>query len=636
MPTHKPYISSREAAEATTGDSSVASKLGLLDYWLENNSVIKSDEVIVIPKTAGVDNDVDLQVAWYDNPLLDSPDKSGCERLSFHLPTGTHEVHFITEWSLFFNMMAEKERVDYLKREVPILQLAWFFFYHKYVIRATKVLIIYLIISELIAFTMWKGYTLGNTAAFVAGYAAVHVSCAVIKGSGDALTVTSVHESKKHQRKRFDPRDAISVDSNEESLFGSFVQLCKGSYQLANQLSTYLKQGRKISKSGAVKVSSFYDLMEAGTEYLVTLRSESSMSNTTKSFKPKHVTSFMFVFIMLFSTISGLLFTFVTIGQAAMCSGKAFNNTDNYCSRTVFFTIFELGGVIRFVGSMLMFGNIGAGFAALLYGADVANALTRHWLTRFGPFRTIKIEKGDEDEEKVEKKKDSELKVKKEVDFNENVDNNEKNKYYEQMEEKEEDTVEGIEKSKCEQKTEKEEECKEEFAVDQVKISDFQSLICRDAFERYLFINYYMSSASTIWSTYLVLMVTTNLALFLYVYFLIIWEISNYGAPSFTSILNCVVNFCMTLFVMGCVSYANSAVEKIRNSFIYSAVDDYSIFDTDDEKGRRVWIDYVAEAPVYWYIFGFALTRQWLAAFVGGGISSIAAAALLMIMGLGG
>ena len=59
------------------------------------------------------------------------------------------------------------------------------------------------------------------------------------------------------------------------------------------------------------------------------------------------------------------------------------------------------------------------------------------------------------------------------------------------------------------------------------------------------------------------------------------------------------------------------------------------MFSRGDENGRRVWIDYVAEAPVYWYIFGFALTRAWLGAFIGGGISSIAGGALLVFFGMG-
>jgi hypothetical protein len=158
-------------------------------------------------------------------------------------------------------------------------------------------------------------------------------------------------------------------------------------------------------------------------------------------------------------------------------------------------------------------------------------------------------------------------------------------------------------------------------------------MIRRDAFERYLFTNYYMESASTIWSTYLVLMVVTNVLLFMYEYFLIAWEISKYGSPSFGLVLSCVINLFMTMFVMGCVSYANSAVDKIKNSFVYAAYDDYSIFSIGEENGRRLWIDYVTEAPVYWYVFGFALTRAWLGAFIGGGVSSIAGVALVVIFG---
>jgi hypothetical protein len=371
---------------------------------------------------------------------------------------------------------------------------------------------------------------------------------------------------------------------------GSFFEFCRGSAQLLGQIKPrqLLNQGRKVSKSGAVKVTSFYDVMEAGTEYLATLSSDQR-----KVFKPKTFTSYMLVFMLLFALFSSLLSLIVLWFEVSFCNGKAFQGTDHYCSRTIFFTIFELGGIIRFVGTMLMFGNITSGFAALLYGADVANALTRHWLHRFSPFRTITVE----NDESIKSNDADEV----EIDMaTERVGNRKRGG---------------------------------KSAVDQVKLVDFQPMIRRDAFERYLFTNYYMESASTIWSTYLVLMIVTNVLLFLYEYFLIAWEISKYGSPSFGLVLSCVINLFMTMFVMGCVSYANSAVDKIKNSFVYAAYDDYSIFSIGEENGRRLWIDYVTEAPVYWYVFGFALTRAWLGAFIGGGVSSIAGVALVVIFG---
>ena len=570
-------------------DEGAASEMDLLDEWLKVNSVKKTNTV-----SNNSDEEGDR---WYNNKKFIPSHVSGCERLEFNLASGPREVHFLTEWSLFFNMLAEKKGLDYLQREVPLLQLAWFFFFHKYTIRVTKCLLVYLILSELIAFSSWPGYTLGNTAAFCAAYAAVHVSSVVIKGTGDAMTVTSVHVSKKNRDNDLNPMKQIKVDVTKETVMGSLVEFCKGAVQLMGQLRNVLNQGRKMSKSGAVKVKSFYDVMEAGTEYLATLSSDDK-----KSFKPKAVTSYMLVFLLIFAAGSGILGTLIFVAQAAQCSGKAFNNTDDYCSRTVFFAIVEIGGLVRFVGNMLMFGNISSGFAALLYGADVANALTRHWLTRFGPFRTITME-DEEDVEDEEKKGDKEEK-----------------KEIEEVEEEVEKKGDGeVDKKKKE---------------DQVLLADFQPLIKRDAFERYLFTNYYMSSASTIWGTYLVLMVITNLVLFLYAYFLIVWEIKEYGSFSSGLLISCGANLFMTIFVMACVSYANSAVEKINKSFVYSGVGDYSIFSTEDDSGRRVWIDYVAEAPVYWYIFGFALTRAWLGAFIGGGLSSIAGAALLMFVGL--
>ena len=49
---------------------------------------------------------------------------------------------------------------------------------------------------------------------------------------------------------------------------------------------------------------------------------------------------------------------------------------------------------------------------------------------------------------------------------------------------------------------------------------------------------------------------------------------------------------------------------------------------------RDVWTAYVMAAPIYWFIFGFAITRSWLLGFFGGGVSTLTGTALVIFLGL--
>jgi hypothetical protein len=107
-------------------------------------------------------------------------------------------------------------------------------------------------------------------------------------------------------------------------------------------------------------------------------------------------------------------------------------------------------------------------------------------------------------------------------------------------------------------------------------------------------------------------------------------------------VIACLVTATMVVCVMLCTSYANSAVDKILKSFTYSGVDDYDLLGEQKEGGeggegnpRETWTAYIAEAPIYWYIFGFAITRAWIIGFVGGGLSTLAGTALLIVLGIG-
>mgnify|MGYP003387521105 CR=1 FL=1 len=223
------------------------------------------------------------QNVWYRLPENSPAEKSGCERITFEafkkiedngMPEIEYrEVHFITEWTLFFNMMVEKNDrcIDYLEQEVPVLQLAWFFFYHNHVLFITKFLIVYLILCEICAFLLWPGYTLGNTASYCASYLAIYMTSVVMKGTGSATSVTSNHDDQKVVD-NYNAMDNIKLNRKSDSLCLAFTQFFSASFQMLKHSGKFLRQKQKVTKSGAIQVNSFYYLMEAGTQYLITLK----------------------------------------------------------------------------------------------------------------------------------------------------------------------------------------------------------------------------------------------------------------------------------------------------------------------------------------------------------------------------
>lgn len=165
------------------------------------------------------------------------------------------------------------------------------------------------------------------------------------------------------------------------------------------------------------------------------------------------------------------------------------------------------------------------------------------------------------------------------------------------------------------------------FVTDNNKL---ESLIKRDAYERYLFCHNYMDSASSTWSVALFLLLAVSCMLFVYGYSLIlyVYKVSGYLEPSFMGI--CAVTAGMIIFVLICMTYANAAVDNITKAFCFCSVEDYKLLG-----GREEWMEYTEKAPVYWYIFGFAITRSWLVGFLGGSVTTVAGTAVLVMFGLG-
>jgi hypothetical protein len=130
----------------------------------------------------------------------------------------------------------------------------------------------------------------------------------------------------------------------------------------------------------------------------------------------------------------------------------------------------------------------------------------------------------------------------------------------------------------------------------------------RDAHERYLLVHYFAQEISIQWGPFLACSLAMNAVCCVGGYFFLFILYTNYGYLDLVSLCVIVFNVIILLFIMITIAYANSNVDHLKSHFIQSAEEDYSLIG-----GRAAWLQYIDQTPVYWTIFGLAITPTWIA-----------------------
>jgi hypothetical protein len=172
----------------------------------------------------------------------------------------------------------------------------------------------------------------------------------------------------------------------------------------------------------------------------------------------------------------------------------------------------------------------------------------------------------------------------------------------------------------------------------------------RDAYERYLFIYYYIHQVSTIFGPAVVTLLAVSAALFVWYFFL---AFVTSSALYLTLIAWIIISAAVFFFTMSCLTSANRTVDHIYQVFKYS-LPLRSVEITDDEEdiehndqtksfllnsgianskgdyevigGRQEWLDYMESNPIYWTVYGFAITQRWIQSFAVAAITAVIAA----------
>lgn len=149
-------------------------------------------------------------------------------------------------------------------------------------------------------------------------------------------------------------------------------------------------------------------------------------------------------------------------------------------------------------------------------------------------------------------------------------------------------------------------------------IEAVRDYIERDCYERYILIKTILEKIGKVWSPLQFAILVVDGALILYYYVLILTN----GSYFFFAI----DMFCLAVWATPtmCNSYANSAMDYLLFSLKSSGPSDYSVIG-----GRDNFLAFTEKTPLYWYIFGFAITPSWLAGFIGGILSAVVVGAII-------
>lgn len=323
--------------------------------------------------------------------------------------------------------------------------------------------------------------------------------------------------------------------------------------------------GRKIKANGLIQCQGFMEVLDVATEYLKLMTTKQSGFNARVY--STWLLRFAYAVVPAYATYS-MISSWVNLDSCHRHGHSTLKSQNERCANINFTAAYSLGFVLEWLTIVLGIMNMTVCFSVLVYSTDVANALTKYWLHRYRELRRIS---------KTEEKRES-------APAGAGAGSNKPSS----------------------------------ADAGEVTGETVQALIERDAYERYLLTHTYFTEASNQWSVYLFFTLGATFALFLQSYVTILYFYAKYKYVSLEYTILCIVNALVFTMVFACMSYANGAVETMLQGFLYAGANDYALLG-----GRDVWLEFVEKAPIYWYIFGFAIKKSDVVAYVGGGVSAI-------------
>jgi hypothetical protein len=527
----------------------------------------------------------------------------------------TLSIHFVTNWL----EMWKSERLDPsddFGLIAPLFRTCTEFYGHRNALIALAIFVMYFMIVKFVVISIDPRDSGANSLSVVGSimvYLLFIFAMSVYKGSlGERRLMRTKRQAENDFREyqeslvkgvQFHPALQITDDTTDVEdptiyqLFKNMVRaIVKEAYhsvvcvQARNTLSLLRVPCSKIPGNGCGRVAKILPSYQPTTEDLIVRAQDPGLRKPnfyvllnmgvkcinkigTPYYPPEGFRPFLIGLLCAIPMAFGAIYAsmWYQIVVVMGCFDPVYGPYEGYTQIMCDATIVEISMSLGYFTHWLMWSTVGNACAVtlfgLVYGADIAHSLAKTWFDRFVTLRRMQPPVTD---------------------------------ISDMMKTEEDESL----------------NARKEFS-DLDRMLHIMPYVKRDAYERYIYIHEIMLAFGKRWRTLLSCLLAATGAQIIYGFYLLFSvSLDVYLA---VSMAGCIVLF---LFPVYCLAYTNSAVDTIFNGFSYAAPEDYQALG-----GRDTWLTFITQAPLYWHIFGFAITRTWLT----GIMCSIVLAAIVTI-----
>lgn len=316
-----------------------------------------------------------------------------------------HSILLLENWSLLWNSLVLDSSFDAVKSRIPLLYYAFFYLLSPKPVFVSIVLCLYMTLVQAIRTGVYpEVFDMNSMIIYIAATCALMLGVTVVRGNifkwkgkeeSKEENSSNLNESPQAEQSRPTLKRRNTFVSHEPkessgSIWVGMLYLVGWLDNIPKAKSSSLiddnwkakDRVHKMRKSGQLQADGFYNLVEVATRFLSTTGVQGQV------FMPRIYTARFLQFTFLFIVVYALYLYFnnwVTFISCSTAANKAPSTL--YCKLIFFYFGVTLGYTISFVASVLVFLQLSSILAMLIYGADVANALTTYWLLRFRPLR---------------------------------------------------------------------------------------------------------------------------------------------------------------------------------------------------------------------------------------------------------
>lgn len=582
----------------------------------------------------GTRRHLDSWTEFDDFSHVKSQASTGCVNISVDLPAETGSkpttvvVNFLTNFRTLWGYY-NKDGTDEVSKYAPLFKLYVHLYFHRRTVQLVIALGAYyiacLVIIDIV-YPIWTPILRFINYFSVFLQVCVYLAMVVLfRGTifppdGEAHAANEGSSTKDHPDRDLSRRlqSMSCLYYLKEALFKSTAA--------ARGLVNTTRDGSKQGRHDSAATVPFYDAVNIALKFLSKHgRSAGVKLNLTSRW---HTFKLLFLFFLL--PLSLILSTYATPASpydylVLVCKEAGHNSV--YCNNFKYVFICTLGYSLPLLLKMIFSSSVLLALVALSIGADVGRALVDLWVSRFGCLRILDAE-GNEIIGRSGPSapgRGGHLSGQEEAIVNA-LHSAEAGERPKPAATAKANHSKAIPSATCAAGKARS-AIQAAMAGDAPSVTPSEALILvqRDAYESYLFLREYMSTASKVWSFTILNFIF--LAVFFCTLFLL-GAVANGKRASallwaYYSIYTAVRVFLLTMYPITALAHANSYVYALQEQFLVSAPEDFAILG-----GRDCWLEFLEKVPAMWTVYGLAVSWDRLSGLLWTGVAGLGAIAM--------